>query len=98
MAKPTRLADALGEFLASSGLAERIEEASAVPQWGERVGTAIADVTMPLRVEHGTLVVAVRSSPWLAELKLMEREILRRLNAGRERGRIRRIRFVMQDG
>jgi hypothetical protein len=29
------------------------------------------------------------------ELRLMEREILRRLNEGRERGRIERIRFVM---
>jgi hypothetical protein len=29
------------------------------------------------------------------ELRLMEREILRRLNEGRERGRIERIRFLM---
>jgi hypothetical protein len=31
------------------------------------------------------------------ELKLMEREIVKRLNEGREQGRIRAIRFVMAD-
>jgi predicted nucleic acid-binding Zn ribbon protein len=49
------------------------------------VGEAIAAVTVPVRVSHGTLVVAVRTSAWLMELRLMEREILRRLNEGRPR-------------
>jgi Dna[CI] antecedent, DciA len=55
-------------------------------------------VTTPLRVAHGTLIVAVRSSVWLMELRLMERQIVARLNADRTRGRIRRVQFVMQDG
>ena len=95
--KPTRLGDALREYLERSGLVERVEEAAVLPEWGERVGPGIAAVTTPLRVAHGgTLIVAVRSSAWLMELKLMEREILRSLNAGRARGRIRRIQFVME--
>jgi predicted nucleic acid-binding Zn ribbon protein len=93
--KPTRLGDALQSFLRESGLDERVEEAGILPEWGERVGPAIAAVTAPLRVSRGTLLVAVRTSAWLMELRLMEREILRRLNEGRERGRIERIRFLM---
>ncbi|HSJ14476.1 MAG TPA: DUF721 domain-containing protein [Longimicrobiales bacterium] len=96
--KPTPLADALQQYLRDSGLEERIEEAGIVPEWAARVGPAIAAVTVPLRTSAGTLVVAVRSSAWLAELKLMEREILRRLNEDRARGRIERIRFVMGEG
>lgn len=93
--KPTKLGDALQNYLRDSGLDERVEEATIVPEWAERVGGAIAAVTTPLRTSRGTLLVAVRTSAWLMELRLMEREILRRLNEGRERGRIERIRFVM---
>ncbi len=95
---PTPLEEALEGYLAGSGLAEKLAAASVVPQWAERVGAGIADVAKPLRVSDGTLLVAVRSSAWLMELRLMEAEILRRLNEGRERGRIRQIRFVMGDG
>jgi len=92
---PTSVGEALGKFLQESGLAERIEEASVVPEWEELVGEAIARVTRPTRVSHGTLFVAVRSSAWLMELNMMRGEILRRLNAGRERGRIEQIRFYL---
>lgn len=94
----TRIGETLAEFLARSGIAARIAEASVVPEWAERVGPAIADVTRPVTAARGTLVVAVRSSAWLMELHMMEREILRRLNAGRDEGRIDRIRFVMDGG
>lgn len=94
---PTPLGHALERYLETSGLAERIEEAAIVPEWAERVGSRIAAVTRPLRTSRGTLFVAVRSSAWLMELKMMEGEILRRLNAGRSSGRIERIRFLMDE-
>ena len=96
--QPTPLGEALQKYLQESGLEERLEEAGVVPEWAARVGPAIAAVTEPLRTSSGALVVAVKSSAWLAELKLMEREIVRRLNEGRAKGKIRRIRFVMADG
>lgn len=93
--KFTPVAETLAEFLAHSGMAERIDQATIVPEWAERVGPAIARVTRPLVVTRGALVVAVRSSAWLMELNLVEREIVKRLNADRERGRIQRIRWVL---
>jgi len=93
----TLLAEALAGYLKESGLEERFEEAAVVPEWAERVGPAIAAVTVPLSVSHGTLRVGVRSSAWLSELHLVEREIVRRLNAGRTSGRISRIRFVQTE-
>jgi len=93
--KPTQLTDALKSFLQNTDVGERIEEASVVPEWAERVGPAIAAVTVPLRVNRGTLFVGVRSSSWLMELSMMEGEIIRRLNADRQRGRISKIRFQM---
>jgi len=95
--KPMAVHEALQQYLKSAGLEERIEEASAVPEWAERVGPGIAAVTTPLRASDGTLLVAVRSSAWLMELKLMESTILRQLNAGRKHGKFTRIRFVMAE-
>lgn len=93
----TRLADSLARYLEGSGIGERVAEATVVPEWEERVGPAIAAVTQPISVSHGTLMVGVRSSAWLMELHLMEREIVRKLNAGRPLGRVKRIRFVQAD-
>jgi predicted nucleic acid-binding Zn ribbon protein len=94
---PEKLADVLGAFLRESAVGERVIEAAVVPEWAERVGPGIAAVTTPLRVSRGTLLVAVRSSAWLMELRLIEGDILQRLNAGRASGRIERIRFLMSD-
>ncbi|MBI4545117.1 MAG: DUF721 domain-containing protein [Gemmatimonadetes bacterium] len=93
--QPTPVARTLQRYLEESGMAERMQELSVIPEWPGRVGPGIAAVTRPLTVSDGVLVVAVRSSAWLMELKLMERDVLRRLNQGRSRGRVKRIRFVM---
>lgn len=93
-----KVSEALKQYMAHSQVGERMVEATIVPEWGERVGVRIAAVTTPLRVSRGTLFVAVRSSAWLMELRLMEGEIVRRLNDGRDRGRIEKVRFVMADG
>ena len=90
---PKQVKETLQKYLDRSGIGEHIEAASVVPEWADRVGPAIAAVTTPIRVSSGTLIVAVRSSAWLAELKMMEREIISRINTGRRRGRIDKIRF-----
>lgn len=95
---PVRVSDALAGYLDRSGLGDRIEEASAVDEWEDQVGGKIAAVTEPLHVNNGVLFVAVRSSAWLMELRMMESQVRRRVNEGRKKGRIQRIRFVMQGG
>ena len=92
---PRPLGDALGSFLRRSGLDEKVDQARAIPEWAERVGDNIAEVTRPIRVSDGVLLVAVRSSAGLMELQMMERQILRKLNADAGRGKIDGIRFVM---
>ena len=94
---PKQVREALAKYLEKSGIAEHIEAASVVPEWPELVGSAIAAVTTPLRVSDRTLVVGVRSSAWLQELKMMEREIVRRLNAGKKRKVVDKIRFQMNN-
>jgi len=75
---------------------QRVEQAAVVPVWGELVGAEIAAVTAPLFVTaDGTLFVAVRTHAWMAELQLLEPQLVRSLN---ERGggtRVRRLRFQL---
>lgn len=93
--RPVRVAEALATYLKRSGLDDRLAETSALDEWAGRVGERIAAVTAPLHVTNGVLFVAVSSSAWLMELRLMETDIRRHLNEGRDRGRVERIRFVI---
>ena len=94
---PKQVKEALQKYLEKSGIGEQIEAASVVPEWAQLVGPAIAAVTTPMRVHEKTLIVGVRSSAWMNELKMMEREIISRLNAGKRRKVVDKIRFQMSE-
>jgi predicted nucleic acid-binding Zn ribbon protein len=90
----TALGDVLANVLARSGFAERVEQASVIPEWPTLVGPTIAEVTEPLSIAaDGTLFVAVKTNAWMNELSLLEPELLRALNARDDRARIQRIRM-----
>ncbi len=93
--RPQPLGDVLAGFLDRSGLAPKLEAAAVIPEWTERVGPAIAAVTEPVRVSDGTLFVAVSTSAWMMELNLMKAQLMRRINAGKGKGRISAIVFLM---
>jgi len=94
--KPEPLARVVGAFLKESHLAERVEQASVIPEWELLVGKQIASVTKPISVaQNGTLFVAVTTNAWMTELSLMEPQILRALNAKAGRARVRKIRLQL---
>ncbi len=90
--KPERIASALSSFLAQSGMQQRVEQASVVPEWPSLVGAQIAAVTEPVMVTRdGTLFVAVRTNAWMTELSLMEPQLLAAINAKEGRAKVVRI-------
>jgi predicted nucleic acid-binding Zn ribbon protein len=92
--RPANLAEAMASFLAASGLAERLGQASIIAEWPALVGEKIAAVTEPEAVTaDGLLRVKVASPAWASELGLMTPVIIARLNAGRP-ARIRGIRWI----
>jgi predicted nucleic acid-binding Zn ribbon protein len=91
---PEPLAQVLASYLASSGLAARVEQAAVIPEWASLVGPQIAAVTEPLLITaDGTMFVAVASSPWMSELSLMERQLLSALNRIPGRSPVTKIRY-----
>ncbi|HWK88425.1 MAG TPA: DUF721 domain-containing protein [Longimicrobium sp.] len=93
--KPQAVGDLVARFLDRSGLAGKVEAASVIPEWEQRVGPQIAAVTEPMRVSEGTLFVAVATSAWMMELNMMKADLMRHINAGKRDGKIQQIVFVM---
>lgn len=92
--RPEPVGGAVRALFERLGIAEQVERARAVGEWDEIVGPRIAEATGDVRVDGDTLFVEVESASWMQELNMMRHEILRRLNAGRERGRVEKIVFL----
>jgi len=94
--RPQPISSAIAQFLEQSGLRDRVEQASVVPEWPTLVGAQIAAVTEPLSVTaDGVLFVAVRTHAWMSELSLLEPELLASLNQRGERLPVRKIRWQL---
>ena len=92
--RPEPLGNALRRFLDEQGLAMRVGQATALEAWPGVVGPAVAAAAKPLSVtSDGTLIVAVRSSAWMNELSLMERDLLEALNRANPSAPLSRIRW-----
>ena len=81
-------------MLRALGLEQELARADAVEAWPrvarDVIGTDV-ERTRAVRVEGHTLVVAVPTAQWAAEIRLRERELVRSLPPG---SGIRRIRSV----
>ena len=85
---------ALRRFLDQQGLAKRVGQQTALEAWPGVVGPAVAAAARPVAVmADGTLIVAVRSSAWMNELSLMERDLLEALNRANPSAPLSKIRW-----
>jgi len=92
--RPEKVSEALAGYLKSRGLERRVAQAGVVTEWPAIVGPQIARVAQAETVTpDGVLMVRVTTSAWANELSLMTHQIIARLNAGRNAGRIERIRW-----
>lgn len=94
--RPKKLGDVMSDLLKQSGIADRIAQASVIPEWKALVGPQIARVTEPTSITPtGTLFVSVTTNAWMTELSLMEPDLLRRLNQRTGRLPIKKIRWQL---
>jgi predicted nucleic acid-binding Zn ribbon protein len=94
--RPQLVGDLVSAVLERTGLAAKVEAATALTDWPELVGPQIAAVTRAQRLSGEVLFVAVANSAWMMELDLMKAELIRRINAGKRKGRVGQIVFVME--
>jgi len=96
--RPQRVGGLIDTLFGRLGIADRVERAKVIAEWDELVGPRIAEVATPVRIQGETLFIGVESASWRMELSMMRPQLLRKLNAGRRRGRIEKIVFVQSDG
>lgn len=75
---PQRLAAGLDRVLAGLGAPGASVLTTVVARWPELVGEEAAEVTVPVSLERGTLVVAAARPAWAASLRWMEADVVRR--------------------
>ena len=94
--RPEAIASTLQRFLDQKGFTKRVGQATALEAWPRVVGPAVAAAARPLSVTaDGTLIVGVRTSAWMNELSLMERELLDALNRENPSAPLSRIRWTI---
>jgi predicted nucleic acid-binding Zn ribbon protein len=93
--RPVRLSSLLEQTLARIGLDRRLDDYRVWQAWDEVVGRTISRNAQPVRLDGTRLIVTVRSSTWLQELSLLQRELVTRLNEWMQREVVREIFFVV---
>lgn len=91
------LGGAVQRVLRALGLEAGLAQADAIEAWADVATTIIgADAarTRAIRVEGGTLVVAVPTAQWAAEIRLRERTLVAALRERVPGGGVSRIRAV----
>lgn len=93
--RPTRLSALLEQTLSRIGLDRRLDDYRVWQAWDEVVGRTISRNAQPVRLDGTRLVVAVKSSTWLQELSLLQRELIVRINEWMRREVVRELFFVV---
>jgi predicted nucleic acid-binding Zn ribbon protein len=92
--KPTRIGGLVEKVLNDLGLKKRVEEYRVIENWEQIVGKAVAENVIPVGVERGRLVVGVRSSPWMMEMRMRENDLMERITEWAGENVVKEIRFV----
>lgn len=88
--------DILDEIFSKAKWHSKLKQYSLWQQWDSIVGTQIAKVTEPLRWQKNVLVVGVKDSCWLTDLRMKENEILAKIREGLPDLKIEGIRWTLK--
>ena len=88
---PAPLNAAIGGLVADAGWDLAVATASVFGRWAQIVGHDLAEHTKPERLADGELFVAAESSAWAEALRLIARELVRKLNVELGDGTVRRV-------
>lgn len=85
----------LEQTLARLGLERRLDDYRVWQAWDEVVGQTISRNAQPVRLDGDRLVVVVRTSSWLQELSLLQRELVTKINEWMGRAVVKDLFFVV---
>lgn len=91
------IGDILEKLLPKAKWEQKRKQYALWEQWEAVVGIEIAKQTEPLQWQGATLVIGVKDSCWLQELRMREREILEKLRRFSPELKITGIRFKIAE-
>ncbi|MEA3500507.1 MAG: DUF721 domain-containing protein [Candidatus Marinimicrobia bacterium] len=71
-----------------------IDEYKAFKIWEEIVGRRVSNVTTPIKIISGKMIVKVKNSVWRNELVMLKEEIIKKYENKLEKKIIKDIKFV----
>jgi predicted nucleic acid-binding Zn ribbon protein len=89
-----KVSDIVGDILGALGMEKRVYEYRVVTEWKEIVGEVIAGRVIPVGIDRGRLILKVKSSSWMMEMRMMGEEIKRRVCSHIGSEVVQEIRFV----
>lgn len=93
--EPTAIADILGQLFKGSQWESQAKRYHLFSRWEEIVGHKVATHSKPEIWRGNILTVAVSSSSWLTELRMMEQDILEKIEATYPDLKIKRIQWKL---
>ena len=91
---PEPIEKVLSGLFSKLGIADGIKQQQAMIVWHEVVGPTIANISQPVRIEHGKLYVEIENNTWRHEIFYYKRQIINKLNKKLERDIVKDIVFV----
>lgn len=88
---PQRFGSLLARIASDRGWSGRLAGGEVFGRWRSLVGEDIAEHTNPVALQDGELTVQAESTAWATQLRLLQRQILKRIADGVGRDVVRRI-------
>jgi|688.fasta_scaffold242481_3 predicted nucleic acid-binding Zn ribbon protein len=79
---PQLLNESLAELINERGWRERVKDSDLFLQWGELVGSELADHVQPIAFTDGILTVSAESTAWATQLRLIDQRVISALTQG----------------
>ena len=88
------LGESLAKLIKELQIEKPLKQGRAIEIWADVVGQKVASKTEPQRIEHGKLVVRVKSPSWRNELQFYKQQIKHDLNEQLGEGIVKDIVFM----
>lgn len=91
---PVTAADSLENLFGQFNWNTKLDEADLFSQWAEIVGDQSAEASAPEELKKGVLTIRCRSTAWATQLRLLEKDVLSKINGKYPGLEIAELRFV----
>ncbi|MHB8842175.1 MAG: DciA family protein [Candidatus Aquicultor sp.] len=88
------LGETIRELTSNEEIRAKFEESKVLSVWTQVVGPAISENAAPEKIKHGILYIKTKSPAWAQELKVLDAQIIKQINALLGSHTVHEMRFI----